>query len=334
MNVNMKSTSSSALYAVHFMMSLILILFVANRLGLNTSDTSAYIEFYNDIQDFESGLIRFEPGFTLIALSLRSFFENSSVFLLAVAFIGVGLKLIAIRNYSNYYYLSLIVYLSKYILLQDMIQVRAGVASAIFLCSIKYLYNRSAIKYIAAITVAAMFHYSALIYFAFYFISDRRIKINSLIAYFALLLLFEKMFNLKWLFFAFGAEYFDKVFIYMQELESGKAYETSVMSNELILYFMVIVVLYKNRRKLIAIDLHFGIWLKSLITSLFLLLFFVDFPVVALRFSELFGVSSIFIFPFLIKSFSNKYVGFIVFFCTVSAYYYNYYYKTGMIYLS
>ena len=61
---------------------------------------------------------------------------------LAFAFISVAIKINVLKQ-SEYFFLGLMVYLSNLYLIQEMVTIRAGVASALFLWSLKDLISRN-----------------------------------------------------------------------------------------------------------------------------------------------------------------------------------------------
>lgn len=64
------------------------------------------------------------------------------------AILGVTLKLIAIRRYSLLPIFSIFTYISMYFILHEMTQIRAGVATAIFLFALEDIKDRNLKGYV------------------------------------------------------------------------------------------------------------------------------------------------------------------------------------------
>ena len=86
---------------------------------------------------------------------------NAVVLFVIYAILGVSLKLYAITKISTLYFFSLVIYISNYFILQEMIQIRAGVATAFILISLVFVYNRNLKLFLASIGLAIFFHYSS-----------------------------------------------------------------------------------------------------------------------------------------------------------------------------
>jgi len=84
--------------------------------------------------------------------------------------IGVFLKAYAIKKLSNFFFFSLVVYISNYFIIHEMIQIRSGIASALILLSIIPLYKKLIFKFTFLIGLATFFHYSSFIFFLLIFL--------------------------------------------------------------------------------------------------------------------------------------------------------------------
>ena len=157
-----------------FVLGLILIVIASFR-GENVDrDYVSYIKLFNNV----SGIATFiEPSFLFISWIVKSFFHSNIVYLFLIyAALGVSLKLIAIKQYSQFWFLSLLIYLSYSYPLHEMTQIRAGVAAALLLLSIKPLYERKLYKFLLITFSATLFHYSAIIIFPIWFLKPHEIK--------------------------------------------------------------------------------------------------------------------------------------------------------------
>lgn len=149
---------------VYIAICMILILYAGFReVGLDRDSESYEYLFYSS--DNPLAILFVEPSFLLISSIASRMGNDVHGLFLIYAMLGVSLKFIAIRRLSPVLFLPIAIYISDFYVLHDMTQIRAGVASAIFLMSLKPLHEgrkRRAALYMAA---GIFFHYSSLILF-------------------------------------------------------------------------------------------------------------------------------------------------------------------------
>lgn len=131
----------------------------------------------NDYASYVASIYAFqgisEPTFLILAWVIRTLSLPVSLLFVVYAYIGVYYKMRTIFYYSPLPYVSIIIYLSNIALLQDITQIRAGAATAIFLTSIPYLFKGEKVKFILLIFLAGLFHFSALPYLVLLFIGGK-----------------------------------------------------------------------------------------------------------------------------------------------------------------
>jgi hypothetical protein len=86
-----------------------------------------------------------------------------------------------IYKYSYLPIISFIIYLSNIIMLQDINQIRAGVATALFLTSIPYLAQNKKKIFACIILLATLFHFSSLLLLVLLFIDAVPLSKNKYI---------------------------------------------------------------------------------------------------------------------------------------------------------
>ena len=206
------------------------IILASNRLWLTTTDTSVYLESFENFTDFSLGANAFEPAFSFITYIVKAFGGGGYVFFLIIASLGVGLKFTAIKKYSPYMFLSLLAYYAKYFLLQDMIQIRAGVAAGIFLLSLKHIKERNLKLFLLYIFIASLFHYSAFIYILLYFVCDERLSINKFLIVAIISIIFFKLLNLELKAIQLNSGFILKMETYSDLKDRGLEMEISIFS--------------------------------------------------------------------------------------------------------
>lgn len=137
-----------------------------------------------DVDIVNANFISKEPIFWVINwLNKILFGENAHTFFLMFAIIGVSIKLYVIRKYSITPILSLLTYISMFFILQEMTQIRSGVAIGLVFWALHDLILKKNIAFLTKILIGTLFHYSAIVMFLLYFLSSRKINV-----YFYLLL--------------------------------------------------------------------------------------------------------------------------------------------------
>ncbi|HOK63557.1 MAG TPA: EpsG family protein [Soehngenia sp.] len=262
----------------------------------------------------EANFIDKEPAFWIInELNKILFGGNEQTFFLIFAILGVSLKLIAIRKYSLLPILSIFTYVSMYFVLHEMTQIRAGVATAIFLFALEDIKNRNFKGYFLKTILAMLFHYSAIIMLLVYFINPNKLNtklfltlpilgiiLGILLAIFKdiSLSIFSNITSVLPQFIG------SKIELYILLLYDGKFSDINIFN---FLYLSLIFIYYfslLNYRKMKSqYDI---IFIKISGIMLFSFYFFTFLPVLAFRVSEFFGVIFIFLIPHVLLTIKQK----------------------------
>jgi len=145
-----------------FIMLLLVIIAGLRPLGID-HDSLAYAKILNSCIS-EVSFIEKEPTFWIIDW-LNSIIFNGSIqmFFVIFAFIGVSLKLYAIRNIATFPLMSILTYISFYFIMHEMTQIRVGVSIALmYIAIIPFLKKQYVIFWLLNL-IAFMFHYSAIV---------------------------------------------------------------------------------------------------------------------------------------------------------------------------
>lgn len=120
----------------------------------------------------------FEPLYTFLQNSL-SYFDNFQFLVFTISAIVISLFFSAINKYSNFFALSIIVWLSTNYLSFGLL--RQSISVALFFYSIQFIYSNDKTKYFIFSILALGFHYSAIILFPlYYFLKNNYSKRNIL----------------------------------------------------------------------------------------------------------------------------------------------------------
>lgn len=141
-------------------------------------DYFAYVSYFSNDYPF------IELSFILIRWFIHTFLQSNVFYLFAIYIIlGVGLKLFAFKKLSKLPILTLAIYVSSYFVYHEMIQIRAGVASALLLLSIKPLYERNLKHFLIITIIAFLFHSSSIIFLLCWFINPIKKQRNLYILF-------------------------------------------------------------------------------------------------------------------------------------------------------
>ncbi len=259
-----------------------------------------------DIVDDPAYLTVYEPGFLATVLIIRQFFEYDygMIIMLCVAVSSIILKVKSIRHFAINPYLVILFYFSHYFILQEMTEIRVGIASAIFLVSLRFYLKSNYMAFVAFILLAVSFHYSAIIFllvFLFNTVDFSRYTYSLLLAL-SILFAFIKppLTNI--------IGYFDvglvsrKLASYSGLVERGVAESINVFNvvnicNMLCCLYLMFCV----PKPILTSDRRLILFLKCNFLSIFLLSLLSGVPSIAFRISELFGIVSMFSFAYLAK---------------------------------
>lgn len=120
-------------------------------------DIGNYIAFFYNPEAAEV-----EFSFKLLAQAVDALFGSPRPLFVAYALLAIPLKGYAITRLTKLWYLSILMWLSHYFLLNEMTQIRVAVSMAIFLYSLPLLAEGKRLHYVLCVAAATFFHTSAL----------------------------------------------------------------------------------------------------------------------------------------------------------------------------
>ncbi len=173
-NITNRSTRMNVLYFLFFLLALI-----AGSRGLEFSDTGAYTyAFQNEAPTLANysilskSMYYDESGFFLLAVLVKTFTSSPRVYLLIVALITMFIMCINDKKYSVYPFIGLCVYVARFYMGRDFIQIRASISYAILFWAIQYIYEKKIVLYFLWVFIAYQFHHSAVVAIPLYFLCN------------------------------------------------------------------------------------------------------------------------------------------------------------------
>lgn len=291
--------------AIFLGLAAILIAFAGLRSSGVDLDYEGYRTWFQDspilseIVDGTEALSQRDPGFTLICSLFKSFGIPFESLIFFAAFVAIALKMRAIWLMSPMPLLSVFFYVPYLFLLQEMTQIRAGMAAAIFLCAIPSLVKKKYVSYVLLIILAACFHFSALIFIGFAFL--RSPPKNSRVYFFALLLsviLAIFGFTLDFLFMRIASTGLDsRLSFYANAMAAGNEGATNLFNIVSLLNLLLSIILLIFYKKLSGINLYAAHIIRIQLISVITFFLLSGYPVMAFRLSELMGVVGMLAWP-------------------------------------
>ena len=300
------------------------VLFLSTILGLRGRVGKDYYEYIRIFKEsgtlsdlfygsFDWTYIHTEPLFNFINMILNSLNAEFYMMFFIFAFISLSVNHIALKRYSPYVFLSILIYLAHSFLLKELIQIRAGIASSILLFGISYLHNHEFKKYSIVVLIASLFHKGAIIAFLLYLFNlfDFKKKTLYFLILTSIIIYFLGIFNMViTLLQSFGlipqrAELYLSWDKYIQPL--GLTNPTTVKQILLSLFFIH----YKDffAKKLP----YFKGMLYMYLFSTIWLIAFSDFGILAGRMAAYFSFVEVILIPSIILMAKNKVKQFIIF---------------------
>lgn len=152
---------------------------IAGSRGLEFSDTGAYTyAFQNEAPTLANysilskSMYYDESGFFLLAVLVKTFTSSPRVYLLIVALITMFIMCINDKKYSVYPFIGLCVYVARFYMGRDFIQIRASISYAILFWAIQYIYEKKIVLYFLWVFIAYQFHHSAVVAIPLYFLCN------------------------------------------------------------------------------------------------------------------------------------------------------------------
>ncbi|SIS78353.1 EpsG family protein [Chryseobacterium ureilyticum] len=295
---------------IYILQTIGLILFATFRGVDFDRDQPLYLYSFNNAKSLEN----LEYTFTIIVNTIKIFSGNFVWLLFIYALIGVYLKLMAIRKMTDFFFLSIVIYICNTYILQDLTQIRAAICSAFLLLSLIPLYDRNMKLFYLFAILAVSFHFSGIPILFLYFLDPKKIntKVWKLLLPLSYILLFigftplglAKIFSLELI--------QKKLEVYFNAGKEVGSEKVNVFNTLVIFRFIFTYILLFNIEKIYEKNKYAIILLKVYIISQILLVQLSEVTTLAMRFNELFGVVEMVVIPFVLYSYVKKDMTFVL----------------------
>lgn len=276
----------------------------------NLPDYQQYVVYFKIIEDND---IVLEPTFILIAAIVRAL--NNDVFwgFMIYLFLGIFIKLFAIKRLTNLYFLTFAFYISSYWIYHELIQIRVGVAAGFFLMAIKPLYERNLKYFLFYSLLAIAFHYSAILILPLWFINkDLKWSVFYTLLIPSCMLLYILHFDALTLLQYLPIPYVqEKIETYsmIAQIGSDRGSITAKEYNPFITWYLlkaaIAIFMWVNIRKIQSSNKYAVLLLKIYTLGIALLWCLPSIPVAATRCSELLSVVQIILIPLVVYKYNK-----------------------------
>lgn len=299
------SRPSITLLSLLFVSMLTIIIFR----DIEMRDAANYITHFQF--KFGGGGERFEPGYQLIRNLTRSISDNYQVLFGVVGAIALAIKFKAIESISPFVYGSLLVYLTNYFILHDMIQIRAGIVSGLFLFGVKFIAEQRLKPFLILTSIAICFHYSALILAPLWFVPQlkfNRVAWAAVIPFSYALALSGNTFG-RLVSLIPVAQVQDLWAMYKYSAIDGVSEDVNIFNLVIIAKAVIAIYFVATLSEIECYFVHIRVWLSIFIVGIASFIIFSDVPVIAFRLSEMLTTVEIVLIPLLVYTFTNSFVG-------------------------
>ncbi len=157
---------------IYIIVGLIMILVAGFREVGADPDSNSYDEAYRNYYSRSSEFTK-EPTFIWMSAALNQVTSDVHALFLAYAFLAVVMHFVAFRKLSELWFLPVLVYASFYFEMHEMIQIRTGVLSGLFMLAIKPMAERRWLTALLLILIGTTFHVSGLALLPLLFLTNK-----------------------------------------------------------------------------------------------------------------------------------------------------------------
>lgn len=269
--------------------------------SLNTSTLNDFSldEFHRTYLGYQ------EIGFYLLSSIIRSLTGNVHVYFTVVSALSLTFLFLSLRKYSVYPLIGLLVYLSRFFMGREMMQIRAGLAISIVVFALQFIEKQKLKYFIFFVLLASSFHLSAILILPVYWMSKleitpKRVLMMVVCAY--AIAAFASVFVVSWV-----TDFFDMAGLGSAYTSEDSSYSQGKgLANPMIYYQTLVLLLYTfNERKLAAVCPCYMTIRNGYLYSTILLVALSAFGTLSGRTSTIFATFEVFILPSLIFLFQG-----------------------------
>ncbi len=242
--------------------------------------------------------------FCLSAFAKMLFGDNYHAYFTLVAFLSIGLLYVSLRKYCVFPLIGLLVYLSRFFMGREMMQIRAGLAIAIVVYALQYIERRRLWVFVTFVVFAAMLHRSAILVLPVYWMFQLKIT-NRRVLY-----LLGGAFVIAMFLSTFVSGYVEilseKIGLQTYTMDSSEYTRGQGLANPMIYFQTTLLLLFVfNERRLSALCPYYATIRNGYLYATLILIIFSSFGTLSGRTSTIYATFEVFIVPALLLLFTG-----------------------------
>ena len=296
------------------MLSCMVLAYFAGTRSLLWNDTFTYVadfDWSNDLLHFsfsDSPIGYSERGYHFLVVLIKTFTDNSTIYLSIISILSFLFIYNSLQRYSLYPMLGLCIYISRFMLGRNMMQIRACLAVAIIIAFTVLVKEKKWWKYTVVLLLCYQLHHSCLVASPLLLLGVLNYNLSKKQIYWGLVVSFiiAQFFggyvknivdNSDWM--------MDMASSYIQE-GSSKAFSND-LTNPVIWFQTIVLVLFTyHEDRLKKMTPYYYIYRNGYFTSTVLLIVMCQYAVVAARTSTLYATFECMMIPLLLTLFPKK----------------------------
>lgn len=247
-----------------------------------------------------------EVGFYFLASLIRTFTSNCTLYFIVISGITFIFLYKSFRRYSIYPLVGLCVYIARFFLSRNMMQIRAALAIAVIVYALRYVAERNFKKYFIYIVIGSLLHYSILSALPFYWLN--KIRYSKKTMFLIISITFTVSAFLSPLVTNTISTFIEgDMTMYYGYVKEGSGYSTGKgLSNPMIYYQSVVLFIYTFRERTLKNLVPYYYTIRNgYLYSTVILILLSPFLVLSGRLSTIFATLEIFIIPAFLTGFKS-----------------------------
>lgn len=245
-----------------------------------------------------------ESGYWFLASCIKAIVDNSRFYLFVMGGLSMFLLYKNLQRYCVYPLIGLCVYIGRFLLNRDFMQMRASLAILLVLLGIYLIKKRKMWHYLLLVLVAYQFHHMAIIGLPLYFICLLKLKKSHIVIGLILAFTISQLIPSYIINFV---EAYSKDFQYSTYTKGMYVDDAQGLAN-LMIYFQVGILLMFTfmEDRLRCFSSYYDVYRTGYFYSTLILIIFCNYTALSGRTSTMFATLEIFMLPLMAKSLSKK----------------------------
>lgn len=277
------------------------------------ADTDYYLKAFASTSDIfnidfeDAGVLEIyrEKGFLIISSVIKTFSNSNVFYLLSISILTFYVFYKVLRKYCIYPLIGFCIYLSRFFLVRNMMQIRSALAFFIVLYFTNLVTEKKFGKFLLIVLLASSIHYSALMFLPAYFICKMELSQKQVLKIVLSVFLFTFLVaNVVVLYIVNIPELKAIIYTYIDENTYGYS---SGLTNPMIYFQVCLLIFYTYKEtSLKHIDDNYYAIRSMYLFGTCLLIVFNLFAVLAGRLSTIFSTYEILMLPSLLYVVDNR----------------------------